>query len=115
MRNHFSSSVRHKDHLYGFDDGNLKCLDLRTGEEAWKAHGFAKGSVLLAGDQLIIYGENGILALAEASPKEYVEKSRFQFSNQGKSCWSVPVVANGLLYVRDQEKLVCFDVRAASR
>jgi outer membrane protein assembly factor BamB len=112
MRNHFSSSVRHKDHVYGFDDNDLKCLNLRNGEIAWEEDGFDKGSVLLVGDQLVVYGANGILALAEATPKAYVEKSRFQFSAQSSRCWSVPVVANGLLYVRDQEKLVCFDVRA---
>jgi hypothetical protein len=68
--------------------------------------------VLLVGDQLIIYGANGVLALAEANAEKYVERSRFQFSAQGRSCWSVPVLSNGLLYVRDQKKLVCLDVRA---
>ncbi len=111
MRNHFSSSVRYKDHLYGFDDSNLKCMNLRTGQPAWEEHGFDKGSVLLTGNQLIIYGANGILALADADPDKYVEKSRFQFSEQGRSCWSVPVVSNGFLYVRDQKRLVCMDVR----
>ncbi|MBI2807274.1 MAG: PQQ-like beta-propeller repeat protein [Planctomycetes bacterium] len=114
MRNHFSSCVRYKDHVYGFDDSNLACLNLRTGERTWEERGFDKGSVLLVGDQLIVYGANGILALAEANPQKYVEKSRFQFSTQHQRCWSVPVLSHGLLYVRDQEKLVCFDVRAGS-
>jgi outer membrane protein assembly factor BamB len=113
MRNHFSSSVRHKDHLYGFDDTNLVCMDFRTGEVTWKQRDFDKGSVLLVGDQLIVYGANGLLALADANPEEYVERSRFEFSKQGRQCWSAPVVANGRLYVRDQERLVCFDVKAS--
>lgn len=112
MRNHFTSSVRYQDHLFGFDDSNLKCINLRTGQATWDEHGFDKGSVLLVGDQLIIYGANGLLALAEANPKGYVERSRFEFSSQGSSCWSVPVLSNGLLYVRDQKKLACLDVRA---
>ncbi len=115
MRNHLASCVRHKDHLYGFDDSTLTCMNFRTGEVAWKERGFDKGSLICVNDQLIVYGANGLLALAEANPQEYVEKSRFQFSPQMNSCWSVPVVANGRLYVRDQEKLVCFDVKAGSR
>jgi outer membrane protein assembly factor BamB len=115
MRNHFSSCVRYKDHVFGFDDSNLTCMNLRTGEVHWKERGFDKGSVLLVNDQIIIYGESGVLALAEATPQEYREKSRFQFSPAKRSCWSVPVVANGRLYVRDQQKLTCFDVKATSR
>ncbi len=112
MRNHFSSSVRLGDYLFGFDDSNLACMNFRTGQVLWKERGFDKGSVLLVEDQLIVYGENGILALAEANPKAYTEKSRFTFSENGRACWSVPVVANGKLYVRDQKRLVCFDVSA---
>ncbi|MSU77443.1 MAG: hypothetical protein EXS16_05020 [Gemmataceae bacterium] len=112
MRNHFSTSVRRGDFLYGFDDTNLTCMNFRTGEILWKERGFDKGSVLLVANQLIIYGENGILALADATPKEYTEKSRFTFTKNGRSCWSVPVLANGKLYVRDHERLVCFDVAA---
>jgi len=115
MRNHLSTSVRHKEHLYGFDDQILKCMDFRTGEIIWEQEGFDKGSLVLVNDHLIVYGANGILALVEANPKEYVEKGRIEFSKQGHSCWSVPVVANGRLYVRDLERLVCFDVRAKLR
>ena len=112
MRNHFSTSVRYENHLYGFDDSTLICMNFLTGKVEWKERGFAKGSVLVVGDQLIIYGENGTLAQAEANPAEYVERSRIQFSKSQDSCWSVPVVSNGRLYVRDQERLVCFDVKA---
>jgi GAF domain-containing protein len=68
--------------------------------------------VLLVKDHLIVYGANGQLALAEANSKEFAEKARFQFSPQRRSCWSVPVVSDGRLYVRDLEKLVCYDVKA---
>jgi outer membrane protein assembly factor BamB len=115
MRNHFSTSVRHQDYLYGFDDSTLACMDFRTGERMWDERGFDKGSVLIADGKLIVYGANGILALAQTNPDAYIEISRFQFSKAARSCWSVPVVANGRLYVRDQERLVCFDVKAASR
>ncbi|MBM3993715.1 MAG: hypothetical protein FJ303_06125 [Planctomycetes bacterium] len=113
MKNHFSTCVRYKRHLFGFDDGILQCIDFVTGKVTWSERGFDRGSVLRVGDQLIIYGANGKLALVEANPKEYVERSRFQFSEQKAFCWTVPVVSNGRLYVRDQKKLACFDVRAS--
>ena len=111
MRNHFSTCVRFKDHLFGFDDSTLTCMSFLTGAVAWKERGFDKGSVLLVNDQLIVYGANGILALTEANPERYIEKARFQFSKTANSCWSAPVVSNGRLYVRDQERLVCYDVK----
>ena len=115
MKTQFTSCVRSKDHVFGFDDVNLTCMNFHTGEVQWEKHGFDIGSVLLVNDHLIIYGANGLLALAEANPTKYVEKSHFQFSAQKRACWSVPVVSNGRLYVRDQKKLVCFDVKPASR
>ncbi|MBI1831442.1 MAG: PQQ-binding-like beta-propeller repeat protein [Planctomycetes bacterium] len=114
MKNHFSTCVRYKGHVFGFDDGTLRCMNLLTGRKEWSERGFDRGSVLLVGDQLIIYGANGVLALAEANPKTFVERGRFQFSEQQAFCWTVPVVSNGRLYVRDQKRLACFDVRAGN-
>jgi outer membrane protein assembly factor BamB len=109
MRNHFSTSVYYQEHLYGFDDATLVCMNFRTGKILWKQKDFKKGSLLIADGKLIILGESGTLALAEATPTAYVKISSFQFS-RGK-CWTVPVLANGRLYVRDEEKIVCLDLK----
>ncbi len=109
MHNHFSSSVRFKDHLYGFDEVELRCVDLRSGKIAWRQKGLRKGSLLLAGDTLILLGEFGKLALAEANPKGYRELASYQVTDT--KCWVAPVLANGRLYVRDQERLRCLDLR----
>lgn len=112
MRNHFSTCVRHKDHLYGFDHGILTCMDFRTGAICWKERGFDKGSILLVGDQLILYGENGVVALAATDPKRYAETCRFTFSAESAG-WTVPVVVDGCLYLRDRKRLACFSVKSA--
>jgi outer membrane protein assembly factor BamB len=109
MRNHFSTSVYYQEHLYGFDDTTLVCMNFRTGKVLWKEKDFKKGSLLIADGKLIILGESGTLALAEATPTAYVKISSFQFSRA--KCWTVPVLANGRLYVRDEEKIVCYDLR----
>jgi outer membrane protein assembly factor BamB len=104
MRNHFSSSVLYKDHLYGFDDATLICMEFRTGQTRWKEKGFQKGSLLVADGHLIILGEKGKLALAAATPEQYREKASFAVSHT--KCWVVPVLADGKLYVRDEKALV---------
>jgi outer membrane protein assembly factor BamB len=112
MRNHFSSSVRLGRYVYGFDEGFLVCMDLLTGEVQWKEGGFSKGSLTAAEGRLIILGERGKLALAEATPKDYRQLSAFEFS--GNKCWTVPVVANGKLYLRDTDRIVCYDIGTAT-
>jgi outer membrane protein assembly factor BamB len=109
MRNHFSSCVLYKDHLYGFDDAALVCMDFRTGKTLWKERGFQKGSLLVAGGHLIILGEKGRLALAAATPEQYQEQAAFNVSR--RQCWTVPVLADGKLYVRDEQEIVCLDLK----
>ncbi|MCH7725734.1 MAG: PQQ-binding-like beta-propeller repeat protein [Planctomycetes bacterium] len=109
MRNHFSTSVLYEDHLYGFDETRLVCMELTTGNVLWRAKGFRKGSLVVADGHLIILGENGKLALAEATPAAYRKKASYRMSRN--RCWTVPTLANGRLYVRDQEQITCLDLK----
>lgn len=110
MRNHFTTSVYHDGHVYGFDERMLVCMEFRTGKVRWKRRGFEKGNIMVADGRLVIFGENGILALAEPNPNDYKELSSFQLSQN--RCWTPPALANGKLYVRDQESLVCLDLKS---
>lgn len=109
MKNHFNSSVLQGDYLYGFDNAILTCIKVNTGEEQWRQRGFGKGSLLLADRHLIILGEGGKLALVEATPNEYREKACFQLFDD--KCWTVPTLAGGRLYLRNQKEMVCLDLR----
>ena len=115
MCNHFPSCILLNGYLYGFDDTRLTCMELATGQVRWKKISFedrtamGKGSILGAGNYLIILGEHGKLALADASPEGYQEKAARQVSE--RKCWTVPVLADGRLYVRDEKTLMCFDLR----
>ncbi len=69
---------------------------------------FFRGSLVVDG-HLIVLGEDGNLAAAEANPEAYVQRSSFQFSQ--RRCWSVPVLADSKLYMRDEEQIVCYDLK----
>jgi outer membrane protein assembly factor BamB len=109
---HFGSPVLHKGYLYAADETrDLTCLDVRSGEVKWRKSGFKKGSLLRVDDRLIILGEQGHLALVDCDADEYREAARCR-PFRGR-CWTMPVLADGRLLLRDQNEFVCFDVRAA--
>jgi outer membrane protein assembly factor BamB len=109
MQNHFASSVLYRGYVYGFNDATLTCLDVRTGKALWKQRGFDKGSLLAAADRLYILGERGNLAVAEATPEQYRELAQFQAFRS--RCWTAPVLADGRLYLRDEQEVLCLDLR----
>lgn len=109
MKAHFQTPVLVDGHLYGFDDAFLVCLEMATGEQKWKERGFQKGALTLADGKLIILGEQGVLALAEPSPAEYKEISKF--SPLSGKCWSAPVVAGGRVYIRNEQVMKAFALR----
>lgn len=109
MKNHFSSSILVGGFLYGFDMGTLKCLDALTGEEKWRARGgFSKGSLLYADGHFFVMGGNGTLGLVEATPEGFHSKSRVEVL-EGRT-WTMPSLAEGVLYVRDFEEMVALKV-----
>jgi PQQ-like domain len=113
FQNHHGGVVLVKDHLYGTTNTSLLCVDFKTGDIAWDDRSVGKGSVTYADGRLYVRGENGKVALVEANPKAYVEKGRFeQPDRSSEKAWPHPVVANGKLYLRDWDILLCYDVKA---
>ena len=112
MVNHFSTSVYYDGHIYGFDQSILKCIDAETGVEKWKARGYAKGTLIIAGGDLIILGEQGNLGLAAATSEDFVEKANVPMMS-GR-CWTVPALSGGRLYIRDEQEIVAVDLRGPS-
>ncbi|MFQ5651108.1 MAG: PQQ-binding-like beta-propeller repeat protein [bacterium] len=107
MRNHFSTSLFVDGHLYGFDEGTLRCIDALTQEKKWAKRGFGKGSLLYADGHLIVLSERGKLVLVEARPEEYIERASAQVL-KGR-CWTVPTLVNGRLYLRNQREILCLN------
>jgi outer membrane protein assembly factor BamB len=112
MQNHHGGVVFHKGKVYGSSNAILTCLDWTTGKPSWKDRSVGKGSVTLADGMLYVFGENNSVGLVEASPDAYSEKGRFTIEDQGRPSWAHPVVASGKLYIRNQDYLNCYDVKA---
>ena len=108
LRNHFSSSLYHNGYLYGFSNAQLRCVDVATGKHTWVKRGYGKGSLIMANDHLIIITDRGKLVLGNLSPETFEEISVFQ-ALSGKS-WTAPVIADGKIYVRNLEEMVCYDL-----
>jgi outer membrane protein assembly factor BamB/precorrin-6B methylase 2 len=105
------------DHIYAVDGpGKLVCLELQTGNLVWEqAASDAKRRVALtcADGHLFVRRSDGSMTLVEATPTEYVVKGSFQVPNPEEvSGVTVPVVANSRLYLRDSNRLLCYDLRA---
>ena len=108
MKNYFSTSVLVDGYLYGFNNNKLTCLDFRTGKTRWKTGGFNRGSLIAADGKLIIYGDQGLLALAEISPDSYKELAKFKFCDE--RTWTVPTLSGGRLFLRNEKELACLKV-----
>ena len=112
MRNHHSSSILIGDYLYGFSSGILTAMRFDTGAVAWRDRSVGKGSLAYADGQLYALSENGVVGLIDATPTGYVERGRFRIPQDSLPTWTHPVVTGGRLYLRDQNTIYAFDVRA---
>ena len=89
------------------------CVDFATGKVQWEDRSVGKGSIAAADGRLYVRGENGQVALVDASPAAYKELGRFTPEGSSpKNCWPHPVIANGHLLLRDQGTLGSYDVKA---
>ena len=122
LPNTLGGQVRVGKYIYGTNQQGAACAEFATGKLQWKTEGIGPGAVLYAEGRLYFHGENGDMALVEATPQEYREKGRFTLPAQPKRstagggtrdehAWAYPVLANGRLYVRDLGSLWCYDIR----
>lgn len=108
------------DYIYGFSDkGGWICQDFKTGGVKWENNvKVERGSLTCADGLLFCYGEkSGEVALIDPSPDALKLKSKFTIPRETKlsrgsgRIFTHPVVANGHLYLRDQDLLFCYEIR----
>lgn len=121
------------------NEGELRCIDLETGRVVWQTSGYegdlgrlrldpatgrivdvdgqpmafpfyGRGSKILAGDQFIVLGERGTLALVKVNSAKWEELARTSVKDISYPAWAAPVLSRGRLYLRDEDSLVCLEL-----
>lgn len=118
LQNHHGGMVLIGDYLYGgtgHNEGNPICVDFLTGKVVWRERrgpGTGSAAVTFADGNLYFRYENGIVALIKATPDGYQEFGTFEIPDVNDPSWPHPVIADGLLFLREQDNLYCYDLRA---
>jgi outer membrane protein assembly factor BamB len=114
LSNHYATSVYSDGYLYGFHGRqefgqSFRAVEFQTGKVRWSQDRFGAGSVTLAGNRLLILRENGEMVLAAASPDGFKPLARAQILPATVRAY--PAIADGMVYVRNDNTLVCLDLR----
>lgn len=111
---YFNDFVIVGNHAYGFDGSIFCCVDLQTGQRAWKGGRYGNGQVLSlpAMNALLVLTERGEIALVDVTPEKLVERAKIE-GIEGKT-WNHPVIAHGKLFVRNGEEIACFELPPAA-
>lgn len=97
-------------YLYAFNQQVLSCFEFETGKLQWEQEFAHKGAITIAGGKMLILTEKGELVLAQPDPTGFKELGRTH--NIGATCWSIPVLCNQRIYLRNSNgHLVCLDAK----
>jgi outer membrane protein assembly factor BamB len=115
LRNEWQTSILQGGFLYGLDNvggagpvTHLTCVNAATGERMWQKPRFGKGNLIAAEGKLFFTMLSGELVIVKATPSAYEELGRTPVSGPTRQA---PALAGGMLYLRDDAKIFCFDVR----
>jgi outer membrane protein assembly factor BamB len=114
-------------YIYGFDSyGELRCLDIKTGDRIWEdktvvpTARWATVHTIQHGDREIMFNDQGELIFGQLTPQGFTEFSRSklisptrkQLPRRGGVTWSHPAIADGYIYIRNDEQLLRASLRA---
>ncbi len=117
LQNHHGGMVLVGDYVYcghGHNQGFPICVEMLSGKITWepgRGPGKESAAITCADGHLYFRYQDGVMALIEATPDKYVLKGSFQLPSLNGPSWPHPVVAGGRLYLRDQDTLLCYDVK----
>ena len=109
---YFSTPVLVGDTLYSYANSILTAMDFKTGKVAWKNRSVGRGSMIYADKRLYVLGEDGVMGLVEPTPQAYREAARFEILTDQSPARTPPVISDGKLYLRVQDHLICYDIKA---
>ena len=123
FRAHWSTPVLIDGHLYGCSgrnqpDCDFRCIRWSDGHVQWSVRRHQRASVLAADGYLIVLYENGELELIRPNTEKYEVVRKVDLNAIADAdgplldepCWAAPVLSHGLLFVRGNSRLLCFDL-----
>ncbi len=121
FQNHHGGFVLHDGFIYG-GQGHKKglpmCIRLRDGKVMWgpiRNQGKNSAAVCFADGHLYFRYQNGLMVLIEASASKYFQKSSFMIPDVRHPSWSHPVICNGRLYLKEQQRVLCYEISDKSK
>ena len=119
MELHWNTAIHHEGYLYACsgqrsNGAELRCVEFKTGKVMWRQRVDERASLLWVNDYCIYLGEFGRLMLLKCTPEKLeIVSQTVPMDGNGKAliqypAWAAPVLADGLLYVRGKDRLVCF-------
>ncbi len=105
--------------LYGYsgqsnrNDGKFKCVEMSTGNEMWSTGEIGWGTIIYADGYLVCLDIKGNLYLVKPDPQKFLKMGEIKNALEGVTApaWTCPVIANGKLYLRYLQRLVCYDLK----
>ena len=119
MQNHHGGMILHEGYVYtgtGLNKGFPLCVKLADGKVAWgkiRNEGQGSAAVSYADGRLYFRYQDGLMVLVEATPAGYNEVGSFMIPDVKQPSWAHPVIADGKLYLREQDNLFCYDISRA--
>jgi outer membrane protein assembly factor BamB len=122
---HWNTPIVHDGYVYGCSgrntpDADLRCVELASGKVMWREVGdprLNRTSLLMVDGNFVCLSEEGTLRLLKVNPQKYDLVSEMDVIDpQTKQllldypCWAAPVLANGLMYIRGEDRLVCLEL-----
>jgi outer membrane protein assembly factor BamB len=103
-------------YIYGYsgesarNNGQFKCIEFSTGKEMWSTKLIGQGTTTYADGHLICQDIKGNLFLLKPDPTGFkkVGEMKSALAEVKNPAWTVPVIANGKLYLRYMQHLVCY-------
>ncbi len=114
LDNHHGGVLLRDGYLYGSKfQRDWACLEWASGRTAYTEPGVGKGSLTCADGMLYTLSERLDMGLVAADAERFEVVSRFRLPSRGEGpSWAYPVVCDGRLYLRHDNNLFCYDVRA---
>lgn len=104
--------------IYGYSGqsnqnrGYFKCVELATGIEKWSTDEIGWGTTVYVDGHLLCMDIKGNLFLVEPDSSAFRKVAEFRGAIEGvkNTSWTVPVIANGKVYLRYMQHLVCYSL-----